>query len=589
MREVCLKFIKNNKWYLIIEIVFIILNVYLSTYPAKIIGNMVDLLYDISANQKEIINYTIYILVVSVGMLLVRFPWRFLVPFTSRTLERDVKDNLFKHFLKLKMSEIQDIKNGEIMSYFTKDSAEIRRALYCITSYGTRILATFVIATFSMAQGVDLSLTCLTLLPILITSYLIVKIRKYIEKSFKVSQEHFTQLSEFVQESTDAIRTTKAYSQEGNQLKEFIRKNKKLRQANNSVDIHSTLLSTCINICFGLCYGISLLYGSRLVLNNTITIGDFVAFNGYIGLFIGPVSWIPNMMAKVKRGQISYQRLDRFLSLEREKVLPIPEKEEGSLKGDIQISHLSFHYPSSMEETLEDISITIPQGKTLGVIGTVGSGKTTLMNLLLHLYSVPDGMIKIGEKDINEIPIDTLRKNICYITQDNFLFSNTIESNVRVFKEDYSERDIINSTKDAMIYDEIQNMENGIYTVIGERGVDLSGGQKQRVAISRAFLNNADIVIFDDTFSALDNRTEKALLENIKKMSDQKTCFIVSSRISDIKDADNIIVLKDGRIEEQGVHTELVEKRGIYYQFYKQQISKGETEDETNMETFETI
>lgn len=551
---------------------------YLATYLAKIIGNIIDFLYDIDANQDNIIRYTIYLILTSIGLLIIRMPWRFLVSYISRILEKSLKDSLFKHFMKLKMTEIQEIKNGEIMSYFTKDVTEVRVAFFRCASYGSRIVATFIIVSFSMAQGVNISLTCLTLLPIVITAYLIVKIRKYVEKSFKKSQEYFTQLSEFVQESTDAVRTTKAYSQEGNQLKEFIKKNKKLKQANNSVDVHSTLLTTCVNICFGLCYGISILYGSKLVLNNTITIGNFVAFNGYIGLFIGPVSWLPGMIARLKRGQISYERLDNFLSLEKEKLLPLPEKVELSLKGDIQISHLSFRYPSCIEPVLEDISITIPQGNTLGIIGTVGSGKTTLMNLLLHLYSVPDGMIKIGEKDINEIPIELLRKNICYITQDNFLFSTTIESNIRLFKQEYSEKEIINSTRDAMIYDEIQKMENGIYTQIGERGVDLSGGQKQRVAISRAFLNQADIIIFDDTFSALDNKTEKSLLENIKRISNNKTCFIISSRISDIKDADYIIVLDQGEIIEEGTHTELINREGRYYQFYKQQTTKAELE-----------
>ena len=574
MKKIFIQVLKKHYLYLIIQTIFIFLNIYLATYPAKIIGELVDLLYNISANQQVIIQNIIYLLAVSVGLLLIRLPWRFLVTYNSRALEKQMKDELFKHFLKMKMNEIQNIKNGEIMSYFTKDTKEIRAAFYRIESYGTRIIATFLIGAIAMAQGVNLKLTVITVLPMLITSYLIVKIKKYVESSFKISQEYFTELSEYVQESTDAIRTTKAYSQEGNQLKEFIRKNKKLKSANNAVDVHSTLLTTCINICFGLCYAISILYGSKLVLENTITIGDFVAFNGYIGLFIGPVSWLPSTISRFKRGQISYERLDKFLALEKEKYLPVSKKEEQNLKGTIQIKHLNFHYPNCLEEVLSDICITIEQGKTLGIIGTVGSGKTTLVNLLLRLYTVSDGTIYIGEKDINQIPIETIRKNICYITQDNFLFSNTIEKNISLFKKGYTEKEIMKSTKEAMIYEEIQEMKEGIYTVIGERGVDLSGGQKQRVAVSRAFLNNADIVIFDDTFSALDNKTEEKLLENIKNMTKEKTCIIISSRISDIKEADEIIVLDDGKIVERGKHEELIMQEGQYYGFYEQQISK---------------
>ncbi len=574
MKKIFIQFLKKHYLYLIIQTIFIFLNIYLATYPAKIIGELVDLLYNISANQQVIIQNIIYLLAVSVGLLLIRLPWRFLVTYNSRALEKQMKDELFKHFLKMKMNEIQNIKNGEIMSYFTKDTKEIRASFYRIESYGTRIIATFLIGAIAMAQGVNLKLTVITVLPMLITSYLIVKIKKYVESSFKISQEYFTELSEYVQESTDAIRTTKAYSQEGNQLKEFIRKNKKLKSANNAVDVHSTLLTTCINICFGLCYAISILYGSKLVLENTITIGDFVAFNGYIGLFIGPVSWLPSTISRFKRGQISYERLDKFLALEKEKYLPVSKKEEQNLKGTIQIKYLNFHYPNCLEEVLSDICITIEQGKTLGIIGTVGSGKTTLVNLLLRLYTVLDGTIYIGEKDINQIPIETIRKNICYITQDSFLFSNTIEKNISLFKKGYTEKEIMKSTKEAMIYEEIQEMKEGIYTVIGERGVDLSGGQKQRVAVSRAFLNNADIVIFDDTFSALDNKTEEKLLENIKNMTKEKTCIIISSRISDIKEADEIIVLDDGKIVERGKHEELIMQEGQYYGFYEQQISK---------------
>ncbi len=510
-------------------------------------------------------------------LLLVRMPWRWLVGYVPRSIEMELKDRLFEQFMKIKLTNIEKIKNGELMSYFVKDISEIRAFSYRLLSHGTRFVFTMIIATYTMMSGVNITLTIMTLFPIIITTLIIIKIKMYLEQSFRKSQKHFTELSEFVQESTDAIRTTKAYTGEINQLKEFIRKNRLLKEANNAVDVHSTLLSTCLNIGFGLCYGISLLYGSKLVLDGAITVGDFVAFNGYIGLFVGPVSWLPSVISRYKRAQLSYSRLDKVFNLEREKIYINEGKENNNgIIGNIEIKDLTFNYPENIETVLSNINIEINKGETLGIIGTIGSGKTTLMNLLLRLYPVQDGKIFIDGKDINEIPLKSLRDSICYITQDNFLFSTTLRENVKLFKEGYEEEEIKESTKNAMIYDDIEKMNNGIDTVIGERGTDLSGGQKQRVVISRAFLNKSNIVIFDDTFSALDNRTEQMVLNNVKKLVKDKTCIIISNRISDIKDANKIIVLDSGNIIEKGTHNTLIEQRGKYYEFYKQQSSKDE-------------
>jgi len=229
-----------------------------------------------------------------------------------------------------------------------------------------------------------------------------------------------------------------------------------------------------------------------------------------------------------------------------------------------------------MDRVLNNINIDIKQGETLGIIGTLGSGKSTLMNLLLRLYQVERGKIIIDGRDINDIPIEELRNNICYITQDNFLFSTTLRENIRLFKDNFRDDDIKESTRNAMIYDDIKNMPNGIETVIGERGVDLSGGQKQRIVISRAFLKASNIIIFDDTFSALDNKTEEKVLENVRHLTQGKTCIIISNRISDIKNSDKIIVLEKGNIKEQGTHKELLETKGLYYEFFMQQSSKTE-------------
>ncbi len=577
MKEVMLKILKKHKKGMFFQIVVITINMWLLTFPPKIIGIIIDLLYDIDKNKSEIINYTYYLVGICFILLAVRMCWKYYDSYNQRSVEKELKDKVFERVMKIKLSKLQKIKNGELMSYFVKDVNEIRRLVQKVLSYGTRFVTTLIIAGITMASNVDLKLTIITLCPIIITTYIVIKIKNYVERSFRKSQIYFTELSEYVQESTDSIKTTKAYSCEGEQLKEFIRKNRKVKSSNIATEVHSSLITTTINICFGLCYGISILFGSKLVLENTITIGDFVAFNGYIGLFIGPVSWIPGVISQYKRAQISYKRLDKIFSLEKEKIKIKPNEDiKEKLYGDIKINNLSYNYPDCIEKVLEDINLQVESGETLGIIGTIASGKTTLMNLLLRLYQVDRGKIFIDGKDINDIPIEILRENICYITQDNFLFSTSLKENISLFRDDFEDRDIDESTKNAMIYEDIRKMPNGIDTVIGERGTDLSGGQKQRLVISRAFLKSSNIIIFDDTFSALDNKTEEKVLENVKSMTENKTCIIISNRISDIKNSDKIIVLDKGKIVEAGVHDSLINQKGLYYDFFMQQSTKTE-------------
>ncbi|MCI8485744.1 MAG: ABC transporter ATP-binding protein [Clostridia bacterium] len=576
MKKVIIDSLKNYKWRILIQIILLGVNIYLLTYPPKIIGQIVDMLYDLEPNKQRILNSIYFLLIVCVVMLVVRITWKYIDCYINRGFEKDIKIDLFKRFMKLKLKDIQNIKNGEIMSYFVKDTNEIRSAAFRILSHGVRITFTFIIAFFQMVQSVNLYLSLAVMLPIIIGAFLVVKIKKYVEKSFKKSQEMFTNMSEYIQESTDSIRTTKAYSCKNEQIREFLKKNRRVYQSNNTVDIFSNLLKLALNICFGFCYGIALLYGSKLVLDGTITVGELVTFNGFIVLFVGPVSWLPQLISSFKRAQISYKRLEKIYDLKPERINEKVTLTKEKLEGHIIIKDLNFSYPGIIDGTLQDINIEIKKGETLGIIGTIGSGKTTLMNLLTRLYSVPDGIIFIDGKDINEIPIRMLRNNICYITQDNFLFSSTLKDNISLFKEEYDDDEIKESTKKAIVYEDIRKMPKGINTVIGERGGDLSGGQKQRVAISRAFLKDSSILIFDDTFSALDNNTSEKLIENIKELSDEKTCIIISNKVSDVKYSDKIIVLDNGRIVEKGVHEELIRNKGIYNEFYNQQSSKSQ-------------
>ena len=577
MKKELIKSLKKYKWQILIEIILIIISVIFIAYPSKIIGKMIDLLYNAESNKSELIKSIVQLLSVSIGVLITRVLWKNLDFRLNVYIDKDIRDRLFTKLLKTKVKALNKIKNGEIMSYFFSDLRKVTMTTAKFISTGTRIIANFTIAIIMMSNSANIKLTLVSLIPIFMTIVVIILIRNRMDKSFKLAQKSFTELSEYVQESTDSIRTMKAFCGEEKQINEFEFKNATLKKNNINVSINQNLLFVCVSLGFGIAYAISLLYGSKLVLQGQISIGDFIAFNGYLAILEGPVNWIPWLFGRAKKFKVSFDRLNKMFKLPEEEIDNFEKSNEEKLNGDIEIKNLTYNYPGYIETVLENINIDIKKGESLGIIGVVGSGKTTLMNLLLKLYDVERGKIFIDGKDINDIPVKTIRDNICYITQDNFLFSATLKENINLFKDEYKDEDIEDSTKQAMIYDEISHMDDGINTVIGEKGIDLSGGQKQRVVISRAFLNNSNIIIFDDTFSALDNRTEQHVLNNIKELTKNKTCIIVSNRISDIKDCDKIIVLEQGEIVEQGNHQTLLQKDGKYQEFYQNQAHKAQS------------
>ena len=578
MKKIIKALFKKYMFLMIIEMLIIAINVYFLTIPSELLGKIIDLLYNAEANKQTILNTVYMLLAVSISILVIRVSWKMLDAKISREIVKNLRDTLFKKMLKTDISKLQTIKNGEIMSYFVSDIKEVRKFISNVLTIIVRFILNFVIVAWAMCRSTTLALTALVMIPIVVSIFIIFSLIKKLEKSYNESRKSFTALSEFVQESTDSIRTTKAYVGEKKQYEEFLKKNEHLKNVNFQVIKNESLLNVITNLGLGIGAGLSILYGGSLVLNRQITTGDFVAFNGYMLLLYAPIMWIPWIIKHIKKVQVSYKRLDKMFKLEEEKIDVIDTLNCEKLKGNIVIKNLTYNYPGCVEQVLKNINISIKPGKSLGIIGVIGSGKTTLMNLLLKLYQVPNGVIFIDGKDINEIETDVIRNNICYITQDNFLFSASLKENINLFRDIYDEKDLEKSTRSSMIYDEIEQMKDGIHTVIGEKGIDLSGGQKQRVVISRAFLSNSNIVIFDDNFSALDNKTEERVLNNIKDLTKDKTCIIVSNRISDIKHCDEIIVLEHGVIVERGVHEVLLKNKFKYYEFYRNQAEKTKVE-----------
>ena len=571
MKKIIIEELKKYKYLLIIQIVLVAINCFLLAYIPKTIGLIIDDFFNFEENVDIIQKYIILLLIASIFFIIIRLLYRVNTRYVIVKFHNNLIKRTYNLFLDTKMKEIQNIKNGELMSYFIKDTREIRENLYGFMSLGLRIFFSFFVAIYYMIKDVNITLTFFTLIPVFFSIIIIMRITKKLEQEFKKSQKSFTQMSEYIQESTDSIRTTKAYSCEERQIEEFKKKGKQVQKNNNNVDLCTNLLDFTITLCTGFCYTILITYGSKLVLDGKITVGELVACQGYIDLFLRPIFWIPRVISKNKRAKISTQRLDKLLLLEKEN--NNFESQNGILEGNITIKDLTFSYSKHSKPVLKNINLNIEKGSTLGIIGKIGSGKTTLASLIIRLYDIPNQKILIDGQDINEINLKSLREQICYITQESFIFSDTIQENIQLFEP----KDILEveeSTKKSIFYDDLTQMEKGIKTIVGERGVDLSGGQKQRVSISRAFLKKSKILILDDVFSALDYKTEANLLKNIKEETKDKTCIIISNRISNIRHSDNIIVIDEGRIVEQGTHKQLVNKKGEYYTFYKQQVKE---------------
>ena len=574
MKKILLELYKKYKWIFLIETIFLIINVYLVAMPSRIVGNMIGLLYDIDKNKNAIFMEMAKLAGICLGYIGVRVVWKNIEVKMEFIMSKDLVDKLFAKFLKSKIENVEEIKNGKLMAFFVSDAKRVAKLSTRILSTIVRLVFNFIIIGALMSQASNYKLAIAAMVPVVAVLIIIYLLRNFVSESFRKSQESFTELSEFVQESTDSIRTMKAFAGEEVQIDEFNKKNDSVRTNNLRVIRNQSLMDVLITLGFGIAYAITLLGGSNLVIAGEMSIGDLVAFTGYLGVLAMPVFWFPWLLTRFKKIRVSTERLSELINLPEEDIEVHDTKDYGSLNGDIKINDLTYNYPGYIERVLEHINIDIKQGESLGIIGVVGSGKTTLMNLLLKLYNVERGKIFIDGVDINDIPTNKIRDNICYITQDNFLFSASLKENINLFKDEYKDSEIEESTKMAMIYEEISEMQEGIHTVIGEKGIDLSGGQKQRVVISRAFLNNSNIVIFDDTFSALDNRTEQHVLNNIKKLTKDKTCIIISNRISDIRDCDKIIVLEQGTIVEQGTHESLLSERKKYYEFFESQAHK---------------
>ncbi|MDR7856527.1 ABC transporter ATP-binding protein [Tissierella sp.] len=578
-----INFFKKHWIHYTIGVVFLMLSTYIQTFGPKLLGIIIDLLRLENIDRGQIFFYLWMMIVVAVAAFFTRYIWRYLILGSSRNMECYLRQSLFAHFQTLPVQFYHERKTGDLLAYAINDISAVRMSFGPGLAHIIHGTGMCIVVIASMARTIDLRLTILALLPIPVILLLMIKIGGLVQKRFRTVQENFAAISDRVQENISGIRVIKSYVQEKDEVHRFDDLNEKMKESNIKMVRVSSILSPMIELCFGISFMISLIYGSNMVKNNVITLGDFIAFNGYLTLIVKPITSIGRVINITQKGLASFKRLDAIFQTKSDITHETGDQSLKEIKGSIEIKNLRFNYPGVEELALKDISFKISEGKTVGIIGKTGSGKTTLVNLLLRLYNVERGKIFIDGQDINDYPLKVLRENIGYVPQDNFLFSSTIKESIQFFRDIYSDEEIEDATKSSCIYDNIIDFPNGFDTVIGERGVNLSGGQKQRISIARAIVKNPSILILDDALSAVDTKTEESIIDHFKDILIGKTGIIIAHRISAIKHADEIIVMDHGEIVESGTHEELLEKEGAYFEIYEEQY-KEEMREKVNHE-----
>jgi ATP-binding cassette subfamily B protein len=540
----------------------------------KILGIITDGLAKHTKSPVEILHWILIMLGAALAAFGLKFGWRYLLMGNSRTVEIYLRDHLFAHLQKLSVSYYNNRKTGDLIAYAINDIQAIRMMFGPGFLQALDGIIVSVLSLIFMSGTINLPMTLLMFVPIPPSVFLMMRLSRTIRKRYAVVQDSYAAVSDKTQENLSGIRVIKSFAQEAAEIDNFQSVNRDRFVAQMRLTRISALVGPLVQLCFGLGFFFFIVYGSSLVKSGVISLGSYVAFNMYTLIMLGPVSNIARIIEFWQRGSASAKRLNELLSVP-EGVSAGGQEVSRTFRGDITIKQLSFAYPGTKKAVLKDISLTIKAGRTLGILGRTGSGKTTLANLILRLFPVEDGRIRIDGTDINEIPAEIVRENIGYVPQDSFLFSTTIKNNIEFFKELYSDSEIEEAARLSQVYDNIISFPNGFETVIGERGVTLSGGQKQRISIARALVKDPSVIILDDSLSAIDSLTEKIILQNIREVLVDRTGIIISHRAASVKNADEIIILGNGSIIERGNHENLLAQRGEYWRLWTSQHDTG--------------
>ncbi len=564
------QYINRHKWQFVFGLISLFMVDFASIYIPKLTADVTDGLTDRTLDMSGVWFYIWCILGVGAVITLGRFFWRFFFFGASRSIEKEIRNDMFAHLEKMSVEYYNEHKTGDLMTRFTSDLNAIRMALgpAVISAFDATVMAVMVIC--QMLFFVDVKLTMLAIIPMIFIAIGELYYGKIIKVRFKERQEAVSGLTDYVQESFSGVRVIKSFVRERAELRAFAKANANAKEKNLKVAKVQTVVMPLLDVVIGLSSLITLVYGGYLALTGEITLGEFIAFNQYISMLVWPMLACGDAINLFSQGMASIKRVQDLFEEKPEICDDEGVESVDILKGNITFNNLTFAHKGSLEATLKNINLDVKAGTTLAIIGRTGNGKTTLVNLLLHLYNTKPNMILLDGRDINRIPLKTLRENIAYVPQDNFLFSDSLRHNI-AFGADDNMEEIERATRAACIHDNIIEFPDGYETIVGERGVTLSGGQKQRSSIARALMKDAPILILDDALSAVDTDTEEHILRNLKKNRKDKTTIIIAHRISTIQNADIIMVLEDGEAVEIGSHAMLMEHGGIYKDMFEKQ------------------